>query len=96
LGNIKLHWWLPQEYPKSPPHPNLEKEIRQGTRRAERAEREFNTIRKKYQAIQPGARPFSLKMIEVKAKYRRARLECTQAKEQLKILLAIKKARKKR
>lgn len=88
--------WLPQEYCKSvPAHRDLEKEIRQATRRAKCAEREFEKARKDYLPIQDGDRPYTVEMIHIISRYRRSRRELTKANEVLRQLEIRKRYREK-
>jgi hypothetical protein len=76
-------------------HPNIEREIEAAAVRATNAEREFLEIRAKYRSLlTKHGGPFTLEMIETRAKYVRGRRECTEAKERLRALLAIRKLRK--
>ena len=89
------HPWLLQRFPNPPTHRNPDKEIKELKKRLKPAVQELEHVRKEYRALQIGVRPFTLKMIEVKAWYQRVRREVTRLKQRLRVLEASRKLPRK-
>ena len=86
------HPWLPQRFPDSATHRYRDKEIRNLKKRLIPTVRALEHVRREYRAMQIGFRPFTLEMIEVKARYQRIRMEVTRLKQKLRVLEARRKS----
>ena len=90
-----LHPWLPQSYPTPQAiHPNLNKEIREAKRLAQKAAQRVSVLRRKHMVLQKRlVGPSTVEMIVLTGQYERAKQERRIAVQKLYTLLSLRRTR---